>query len=67
MERARYCKWLSVLCLVMALFGVGVMLIGYKAPTVGLVGTVVVLMAAAALLAARARMFMRSGGARSHR
>ena len=36
-------KRLSILCLVMALFGTAVMLVGYKAPTIGLVATVAAL------------------------
>ena len=55
MGARRYAKWLSTLCAVMALFGTGVMLIGYKAPTVGLVATVVLLLAVAAVLARKAR------------
>ena len=48
-------KWLSTLCLVMALFGTAVMLVGYKAPTIGLVATVAVLVVAAAALSWKAR------------
>lgn len=47
MDARGYMKWLSILCLVMALFGTAVMLVGYKAPTIGLVATLVI--AAAAL------------------
>ncbi len=54
METRLYFKWLAILCAGMAAFGVGVMLVGYKAPTVGLVATVVLLLAAATLLARRA-------------
>ena len=50
-----YMKWLSTLCLVMALFGTAVMLVGYKAPTIGLVATVAVLVVAAAALSWKAR------------
>ena len=46
MEKALYCKWLAGLCLVMAAFGAAVMLVGYKAPTAGLVATVAVLLLA---------------------
>lgn len=46
-----YAKWLATLCAVMAAFGVGVMIVGYKAPTVSLVATVVVLVAATIALA----------------
>ena len=56
MGARQYGKWLSILCAVMALFGIGVMLIGYKAPTVGLVATVIVLLAAAAVLAWKAQL-----------
>ena len=52
-------KWLSVLCAGMAIFGVGVMLVGYKAPTVGLVATVVMLVGASALFAIKAKQNMR--------
>ena len=48
-------KWLSILCLVMALFGTAVMLGGYKAPTIGLVATVTILVIAAAALAWKAQ------------
>ena len=49
-------SWLmSILCLVMALFGTAVMLVGYKAPTIGLVATVAALVIAAAALAWKAR------------
>ena len=50
-----YMKWLSMLCLVMALFGTAVMLVGYKAPTIGLVATVTTLVIAAAALGRKAR------------
>lgn len=55
MESRLYMKWLAVLCAVMAAFGLGVMIIGYKAPTFGLVATVVVLVVAALALALKAR------------
>ena len=41
-----------------AVFGIGVMLVGYKAPTVGLVATVVMLVVASALFAMKARRNM---------
>ena len=44
-----------VLCMGMAVFGIGVMLVGYKVPTVGLVATVVMLVVASALFAMKAR------------
>ena len=50
-----YLKWLSMLCLVMALFGTAVMLVGYKAPTIGLVATVAALVIAAAALGWKAQ------------
>ncbi len=40
MDAWGYMKRLSILCLVMALFGTAVMLVGYKAPTIGRVATV---------------------------
>lgn len=55
MDARGYMKWLSTLCLVMALFGAAVMLVGYKAPTIGLVATVAVLVVAAAALSRKAR------------
>lgn len=55
MNAQGYMKWLSMLCLVMALFGTAVMLIGYKAPTIGLVATVAALIIAAAALAWKAQ------------
>lgn len=54
-EKRLYEKWLSVLCMGMAVFGIGVMLVGYKVPTVGLVATVVMLVVASALFAMKAR------------
>ena len=55
MDARGYMKWLSILCLVMALFGTAVMLVGYKAPTIGLVATVTILVIAAAALAWKAQ------------
>lgn len=55
MEKSLYFKWLAVLCLVMAVFGTGVLIVGYKAPTAGLVGTIAALAALAALLFRLAR------------
>ena len=55
MDARGYMKWLSTLCLVMALFGTAVMLVGYKAPTIGLVATVTALVVAAAALSRKAR------------
>lgn len=57
-EKRLYEKWLSALCMGMAIFGIGVMLVGYKAPTVGLVATVVMLVGASALFAMKARRNM---------
>ena len=58
-EKRLYEKWLSVLCVGMAIFGIGVMLVGYKAPTVGLVATVAMLVSASALFAMKAKQNMR--------
>lgn len=58
-ETRLYERWLSVLCAGMAVFGMGVMLVGYKAPTVGLVATVVMLVGASALFAIKAKRNMR--------
>ena len=55
MDAQGYMKWLSILCLVMALFGTAIMLVGYKAPTIGLVATVAALIIAAAALAWKAQ------------
>lgn len=55
MDARGYMKWLSILCLVMALFGTAVMLVGYKAPTIGLAATVAALIIAAAALAWKAQ------------
>lgn len=57
-ETRLYETWLSVLCMGMAVFGIGVMLVGYKAPTVGLVATVVMLVVASALFAMKAKRNM---------
>ena len=48
-------KRLSILCLVLVLFGLAVMLVGYKAPTIGLVATVAAFVIAAAALGWKAR------------
>lgn len=51
MER-KYClKWLSVLCVVLAAFGVGIFLVGYQSLSVGRVATICLLVVAAAVLA----------------
>ena len=55
MDARGYMKWLSILCRVMALFGPAVMLVGSKAPTIGLVATVAALVIAAAALRWKAR------------
>lgn len=55
MEGRLYAKWLAVLCAGMAAFGVGVMAVGYKTPTFGLVATVVLLLALAVALAFKTR------------
>ena len=45
-----YLKWLSMLCAVLALFGIGIFIIGYKDPSFGRVATVVLLIIAAIVL-----------------
>lgn len=45
-----YLKWLSMLCLLMAVFGILVFAIGYKPLSFGRVVTVVLLLAAFAVL-----------------
>ena len=51
MERKHYLKWLSVLCAVLAAFGVGIFAVGYQPLSVGRVATICLLVAAAAVLA----------------
>ena len=51
MERKHYLKWLSVLCVVLAAFGVGIFLVGYQPLSVGRVATICLLVVAAAMLA----------------
>lgn len=51
MERKRYLKWLSVLCVVLAVFGAGIFLVGYQPLSVGRVATICLLVVAAAVLA----------------
>lgn len=51
MERKHYLKWLSVLCVVLAAFGVGIFLVGYQPLSVGRVATICLLALAAAVLA----------------
>lgn len=51
MERKYYLKWLSVLCVVLAAFGVGIFLVGYQSLSVGRVATICLLVVAAAVLA----------------
>lgn len=46
---ATYLRWLSLLCALMALFCVGVFLIGYKDPSFGRVATLVALVVASAV------------------
>lgn len=50
MERKHYLKWLSVLCVVLAAFGVGIFAVGYQPLSVGRVATICLLVAAAAVL-----------------
>lgn len=51
MERKHYLKWLSVLCAVLAVFGVGIFLVGYQPLSVGRVATICLLVVAAVVLA----------------
>ena len=51
MERKHYLEWLSVLCVVLAAFGVGIFAVGYQPLSVGRVATICLLVAAAAVLA----------------
>ena len=51
MERKDYLKWLSVVCVVLAAFGVGIFAVGYQPLSVGRVATICLLVAAAAVLA----------------
>ena len=50
MERKHYLKWLSVLCVVLAVFGVGIFAVGYQPLSVGRVVTICLLVVAAAVL-----------------
>ena len=47
MERKHYLKWLSVLCVVLAVFGVGIFAVGYQPLSVGRVATICLLALAA--------------------
>lgn len=51
MEKRHYLKWLSVVCVVLAAFGVGIFAVGYQPLSVGRVVTICLLVAAAAVLA----------------
>lgn len=51
MERKHYLKWLSVLCVVLAAFGVGIFVVGYQPLSAGRVATICLLVVAAAVLA----------------
>ena len=51
MERKHYLKWLSVLCVVLAVFGVGIFAVGYQPLSVGRVATLCLLALAAVVLA----------------
>ena len=55
MERKHYLKWLSVLCVVLAVFGVGIFAVGYQPLSVGRVATSCLLALAAGVLAWRSR------------
>ena len=50
MRAPHYLRWLSILCIVMAAFGVGVFVVGYQPPSFGRVATVVCLAIAAVVL-----------------
>ena len=50
MEKSHYLKWLSVVCVVLAAFGVGIFAVGYQPLSVGRVATICLLVAAAAVL-----------------
>ncbi len=47
---ALYLRWLAILCAVMALFCVGVFVVGYKDPSLGRVATLVLLCVACPVL-----------------
>lgn len=49
-DKSRYLRWLSLLCLLMALFCISVFIIGYKTFSVGRVATTVALLAGFAVL-----------------
>lgn len=51
MEKSHYLKWLSVVCVVLAAFGVGIFAVGYQPLSVGRVATICLLVVAAAVLA----------------
>lgn len=51
MERKHYLKWLSVLCVVLAVFGAGIFAVGYQSLSVGRVATICLLVVTAAVLA----------------
>lgn len=56
MQSARYLKWLGILCLVLACFGTGVLLVGYQPASIGRVATIAVCaIAGIALLMAASR------------
>lgn len=54
-EVPRYLKWLAIGCLVMALFGIGVFIIGYKDLSFGRVATVIALLVASLVLGTLSR------------
>lgn len=47
---ATYLRWLAILCAVMALFCLGVLIIGYKDPSIGRAATLVALCVASPIL-----------------
>ncbi len=55
MEKRLYLKWLSALCMLMALFGICVFAVGYQPVSAGRAATIAMLLVAAAVLAALSR------------
>ncbi len=50
MNIARYLKWLAILCLLLACFGAGILLVGYKPASIGRIATIAVLTIGAIVL-----------------
>lgn len=55
MRTAQYLKWLALLCVVLACFGVSILIVGYKPISTGRVATISVLLIGAIILIVRAR------------